>query len=74
MVFPVFLRFFLGTKNHSKTLKINPNKLSNSPSLPNMIKNGIDKTIGGIIRCDIKKNVMSLFLIKPALKVKRDNA
>ena len=29
---------------------ISPIKLSKSPNLPNMIKNGIDRTIGGMIR------------------------
>ena len=37
-------------------------------------KNGIDKTIGGIILWEIKKNVMSLFFTKPALKVYLDKA
>ena len=39
-----------------------------------MMKNGIDRTTGGMMRCEIKKKVMSLFLMKPALKVKRDSA
>ena len=38
------------------------------------IKKGIDKTIGGIILCDIKKKVISLFLTKPALKVNLERA
>ena len=33
------------------------------------IKKGIDNTTGGIILWDIKKNVISLFLTIPALKV-----
>ena len=34
----------------------------------------MDKTIGGIILWDIKKNVISLFLTKPALNVNLDRA
>ncbi len=34
----------------------------------------LDSTTVGMMRCEIKKKVMSLFLMKPALKVKRDSA
>jgi len=33
------------------------------------IKKGIDNTIGGMILCEMKKKVISLFLTNPALKV-----
>jgi hypothetical protein len=41
---------------------------------PKNKKKGIDKTIGGIILCEIKKNVMSLFFTKPALNVNLERA
>ena len=37
-------------------------------------KKGIDKTIGGMILCEIKKKVISLFFTNPALNVYLDKA
>ena len=41
---------------------------------PKNKKKGIDKTIGGIILWEIKKNVISLFFIGPALNVYLERA
>jgi hypothetical protein len=51
-----------------------PNKLSSNPIVLRKIKKGIDNTIGGIILCEMKKKVISLFLTNPALKVNLDSA
>ena len=53
---------------------INPANVSSKLNFPSMMKNGIAKTTGGIILCDMKKNVISPLRINPALKVKRDKA
>ena len=46
----------------NKTMKtsISPNKLSSKPKKLNIKKNGMDKTIGGIILWEIKKKVKLL--------------
>ena len=49
-------------------------ELANKSIAPKNKKKGIDKTIGGIILCEIKKNVMSLFFTNPALNVNLDRA
>ena len=52
----------MGSSNATYT-NTRPKIESSAPSSFSIKKNGIARTMGGIIRCDIKKNVMSEFVI-----------